>query len=100
MLSRIRIISNMCDLLGILLSPWNSLGFHAKKHNIGTAIAAFHNPKLDRRKAGRIVRVGKGHSIVGVPVRKSPRQAGTSNPKPATPVAAALFDAQFTDTLS
>jgi hypothetical protein len=99
MLSRIRIISNTCDLFGILLSPWNSPGFHAKKHNIGTAIAAFHRPILARRKAGTIVRVGKGHNVVGVPVRRRPIEAGTSNPTPAIPVATALFDVQFTMTL-
>jgi len=41
------------------------------------------------------VNAGKGERIVGTLERRSPNDAGTSNPKPAMSVATALFDSIF-----
>jgi hypothetical protein len=97
MQSKIKIINSAYDLFGTFASPRNRPGFHKKKHTVGTAIAALARPRLERRKAGSTVNVGKGQSIVGTPETRRPTEAGISRHKPAIVVATPLFDIGFSE---
>jgi len=95
--SKIKIINSAYDLFGTFASPRNRPGCHTKKHNVGTEIAAFHKPRLERRNAGSTVNVGKGHSIVGMLETRRPTAAGISKPNPAIIVATPFFDIGFSE---
>jgi hypothetical protein len=87
-LSSVAIASNQCDLLGIVISPRNSLGFHAKNRNDGIATATVRE---ERKKAGIAVIPGNGPSGVGNLDIRSPTQAGISKLNPAMRVANSLI---------
>jgi hypothetical protein len=78
--------------LGILASPRNRFGFHAKNNRVGSTatilnrLASLNKP--ENRKAGTIVRAGRGEMSVGAPEPKSPNpiEAGTIKPIPQTSV--------------